>query len=112
MPKDGFDFDAAEKDLDSWDRLILNKLRDINQVSKKYYTDMKFKNVIKFGFNELLSLKESYIIGKQGNANPLVIMTYLVFQLTIMNPIIPHFCQYNWMHYVLPALRKSNNCGF
>ena len=25
-----------------------------------------------------------------------------------MNPITPHFCQYNWMHYVLPAVRKSS----
>lgn len=28
-----------------------------------------------------------------------------------MNPIIPHFCQYTWSHYVLPVLRKSTNVG-
>lgn len=110
--KEGFDFAEAEKTLDDWDRLILNKLNDVNSQSFKAYTDMKFKKVVQYGFNELLSLKETYIIGKSGAPNPLVIMTYVYQQLVIMNPIIPHFCQYNWMHYVLPVLQKSANCSW
>lgn len=31
-----------------------------------------------------------------------------IFFWVDMNPITPHFCQYNWMHYVLPAVRKSS----
>lgn len=112
VPKEGIDFVASESSLDDWDRLILNALRDINVKTYQSYHEMKFKNVIKFGFNELLSLKETYLIGKQGEPNPLVLMTYIVYQLTLMNAIIPHFCQYSWMHYVLPSLRKSSHCGF
>ena len=63
--------------MDDWDRLIMNKLRDINVNVYRAYAEMKLKNVIKFGFNEMLSLKETYLIGKQGKPNPLVLMTYL-----------------------------------
>jgi hypothetical protein len=40
---------------------------------------MKFRNVVKYGFNEMLSLKETYIIGKQGEPNPYVMLTYLIY---------------------------------
>ena len=39
---------------------------------------MKFRNVVKYGFNEMLSLKETYIIGKQGEPNPYVMLTYFL----------------------------------
>jgi hypothetical protein len=50
--------------MDNWDNLILNILKDINHKTQQAYHEMKFKNVIKYGFNELLSLKETYLIGK------------------------------------------------
>lgn len=36
-------------------------------------------------------------------------MRYLAAQLTILNPIIPHFAQYCWNKYVYPVLSKSSN---
>jgi leucyl-tRNA synthetase len=78
-PKDGCNYAECEKAMDDWDRLIMNKLRDINVTVYRAYHDMKMKNVIKFGFNEMLSLKETYMIGKQGTPNPLVLMTYLQY---------------------------------
>ena len=29
--------------------------------------------------------------------------------MTILNPIIPHFAQYCWDHWVFPVLSKSQN---
>jgi leucyl-tRNA synthetase len=55
---------------------------------------MKFKIVIKHAFNELLSLKEAYLIAKGGKPNPFVLFRYLETLLLLLNPIIPHFCQY------------------
>ena len=92
MPKDGFDFEAAHASLDEWDKLILNKMNDLNVTVYKSYVEMKLRNVIKFGFNEMLSIKETYLIGKTGAANPYVMMTYMIYQLILMNPITPHFC--------------------
>ena len=110
VPKDCTSLAEAKANLDEWDQLILNKLREINHHVKHSYTDMKLKNVIKYGFNEMLSVKESYVIGKTNAPNPYVIMSYLVNLLIMMNPILPHFNQYCWTHYVLPWLKQVNEC--
>jgi leucyl-tRNA synthetase len=49
------------------------------------------------------------LIAKAGKANPYTLMRYLAAQLTILNPIIPHFAQYCWNKYVYPVLSKSSN---
>jgi|688.fasta_scaffold138722_2 hypothetical protein len=59
--------------------MILNKMNDLNVIVYKSYVEMKLKNVIKFGFNEMLSIKETYLIGKTGAPNPYVIMTYMIY---------------------------------
>jgi leucyl-tRNA synthetase len=57
---------------------------------------MKYKLVIKHAFNELSSLKESYLIATGGveGANPVILFKYIETLLLLLNPIIPHFCQY------------------
>jgi len=52
---------------------------------------MKYKQVLKAGFFELQSIKEDYLIAKAGKPNPYTLMRFIVSQLTILNPIIPHF---------------------
>ena len=52
---------------------------------------MKYKQVLKTGYFELQSIKEDYLIAKSKKANPYIMMRYIVAQLTILNPIIPHF---------------------
>jgi len=39
--------------------------------------------------------------------NPYTLMRYLVAQLTLMNPIVPHFAQYIWNNQIFPVLNKS-----
>lgn len=70
---------------------------------------MKFKIVIKHAFNELLSLKEAYLIAKGGKPNPFVLFRYLETMLLLLNPIIPHFCQYQWQTVLVPALNSCQN---
>ena len=36
-------------------------------------------------------------------------MRFIVVQLTLVNPIVPHFAQYIWDKYVYPVLSKSKN---
>ena len=68
---------------------------------------MKFKQVLKFGFHGLLSIKEDYLIAKGGKVNPYTLMRFITAQLIMVNPIIPHFSQYCWKTYVYPILSKS-----
>lgn len=93
LPKE-VDFSHYDKSkFDSWDQIIDNELtRIINIVTQAYY-DMKYKLVIKHAFNELLGIKETYLIAKgDSQPNPFVIFRYLEAFLVLMNPITPHFC--------------------
>jgi leucyl-tRNA synthetase len=89
------DFAIHEKSAyDTWDTIISNELTRIIDLVNRAYVEMKFKIVIKHAFNELLSLKEAYLIAKGGKPNPFVLFRYLETLLLLLNPIIPHFCQY------------------
>ena len=73
---------------------------------------MKFKQVLKFGFFGLQSIKELYLLAKKGQqVNQYVLMKFITNQLIMLNPIIPHFSQYCWNAYVWPILEKSQNFG-
>jgi leucyl-tRNA synthetase len=71
---------------------MLNELVRITNIVNQAYIEMKFKIVIKHAFNELGSLKESYLIAKAGKPNPVILFNYLETLLLLLNPIIPHFC--------------------
>ena len=84
----------STSDYDNWDKIISNELTRIIDLVNRAYVEMKFKIVIKHAFNELLSLKEAYLIAKGGSPNPFVLFRYIETLLLLLNPIIPHFCQY------------------
>ena len=95
-PEEGINFADQPKDTAFWDSLMRNELYDAVAKVTDAYENMKFKDVLKFGFNNLLNLKEAYIIGTGKKPNPVLIMEYMTVFLTIMNPIIPHICQFIW----------------
>lgn len=92
-----------------WDRIIENELNIIINKVKAAYDDMKFKEVIKFALNEMLILKENWLIATGSNKPNPQLMNRLIESILIMlNPIIPHFCEHVWETVMLPALRS---CG-
>ena len=70
---------------------------------------MKFKQALKYCFFNMQSMKEDYLIAKNGKCNPYILMRFLEVQLVMMNPFTPHFCQYAWTNYVYPIFRDSSN---
>jgi len=111
-PKD-FDWGtiAAQTDEDpfSWDNVMRNETRRITKLVKQAYKDMRYRDVIKYGFNELSGLKEIYLLGTGGKPNPVVLVQYLQTLLTLLNPVMPHFCQYQWQHVLVPAIKSCKN---
>lgn len=108
-PKD-FDYEAISKiEYDSWDKIILNELQRIVGLVDQAYVEMKFKIVIKHAFNELSSLKEAYLIAKGGKPNPIILLQYLETMMLLLNPIIPHFCQFQWENVLVPAIKSCKN---
>ena len=61
------------EEYDTWDNIISNELTRIIGLVNRAFVEMKFKIVIKHAFNELLSLKEAYLIAKGGKPNHFVL---------------------------------------
>jgi len=84
---------ASPAAYDTWDKIIDNELTRIILEVTKAYSEMKFKNVVKHAFNELLSLKEIYMIAKASKPlNGHLLFRYIETLLVLLNPMIPHYC--------------------
>ena len=110
IPDGKVDF-AAYKNLDLWDTIFENAINHAITQATQYYDEIKYKQVLKVGYFELQSIKEDYLIAKGGKMNPFTLMRFLVAQIIMINPIIPHFAQYCWKHYIFPVLSASENFG-
>lgn len=109
IPDGKVDFKKHAQNLDLWDQIFLNAINNAIEKATQNYEEMKYKQALKFGFFELQSIKEDYLIAKSGQMNPFVLMKFLETQLVLMNPITPHFAQFCWTHYVYPVFKESSN---
>lgn len=109
IPDGSIDFAPHKANQDLWDGIFENAINHGIEQATAGYEGMMFKKALKAGFYELQSIKEDYLIAKARKANPYTLMRYLTAQLTLLNPIIPHFAQYCWTKYVYPVLSKSQN---
>mmetsp|Transcript_15483 Transcript_15483/g.10850 ORF Transcript_15483/g.10850 Transcript_15483/m.10850 type:complete len:243 (-) Transcript_15483:735-1463(-) len=90
VPEDFDDFKKAAE-FDQWDKILISVLNNIIQSTAGFYSEIKYKGIIKHAYYELLAVKEEYILGKQGKANPLVLIKFIEAHLILLNPIVPHF---------------------
>ena len=109
IPSGSVDFAACKADIDLWDNIFENTINGSIEKTTLNYDEMKYKQALKYGFFELQSIKEDYLIAKGGKANAYTFMRFLETQLVLMNPIIPHFSQYCWSKYVYPVFKASQN---
>ncbi|KAI3647532.1 hypothetical protein MP228_007753 [Amoeboaphelidium protococcarum] len=82
------------------DKAFLNDINNVIGVTEKWYEQMCFAEVVKFGFHELHKEKDRYVkacdlTGRKMHSS--VIKRYIEVQLKLMSPIIPHFTEYVWM---------------
>lgn len=109
ISKEPLDFASDQpSEYTTWDHLMENETNRCLAEAKKSYFEMKHRNIIVY-FNQLLNIKESYLIARQGQKNSFVILRYIEAILTIMNPIAPHFCQHVWQLYLMPLYKQSSN---
>jgi leucyl-tRNA synthetase len=103
---------ALESDVQNhnlWDRMVFNEWQMIIEKVKAAYDEMKIKKVITYAFNEMLNLKENWLIA-QGNTpcNPHLMNRFIHDMLIMMNPIVPQFCEHVWDSIMAPCLKS---CG-
>lgn len=94
---------------DAWDRIFLSKVNQCIQLCDAGYKNLHYRDVIKYGFYEMMSIKESYLIGKDQKPNPFLLLMYMQNMLIVLNPITPTFCQNTWTVFVRPAMLKCSN---
>ena len=71
---------------------------------------MKYKNVLKYAFYEMINAKDQYILFNADDytkLNPVLMVRFLKIFFIMNNPIIPHFTEYMYITYLNPIFEKS-----
>ena len=71
---------------------------------------MKYKEVLKYGFYEMVNAKDEYIMNLEGDyskVNTKLILYFLRTFLVMINPIIPHFTEYIYDKYLMPVFKSG-----
>ena len=108
------DFKIKDPDIeyplnDIFDKIFDNNINYLIQESKKSYDEMKYRNVLKYSFYEMINIKDQYIIYKSEDykkLNPTLMIKFLKSFFIINNPIIPHFTEYMYITYLNPIFEK------
>lgn len=93
--------------LDLFDKIFLNDMARLIEETKSAYDNMKFRDVIKYGFFEFQGVKDDYLVFKKmGKPSWRALLNYVEWQLIIICPIIPHLADYCWRTYYLPKMKE------
>ena len=92
-----------------FDKIFDNNINYLIKEAKKSYEEMKYKNVLKYAFYEMINIKDQYILYNledYSKLNPTLMIKYLKSFFIINNPIIPHFTEYMYITYLNPIFDK------
>ena len=93
-----------------FDKIFDNNINYLISQATQAYEEMKYKNVLKFAFYEMINAKDQYILFNADDytkLNPTLMVRFLKTFFIINNPIIPHFSEYMFITYLNPIFEKS-----
>lgn len=108
------------KELENIDSLVLtnkydiifdNNINNLIELTKNGYENMIYKNVIKYGFNEMINSRDQYIQYLEDDyskVNPSLMLKFFAVFFKMMNPIIPHWTEYMYRTYLNEYFSKGN----
>merc|ERR1719343_1758728 len=91
--------DEGKEDSKFLDRWFANELSRLLLESKGYYSTMYYREALRTSWFEFSAAFDQYRdVCKAGkrNMNKKLVMRYLEWQMIILSPIAPHFCEYGW----------------
>ena len=94
---------------DIFDKIFDNNINYLIKESKRSYDEMKYKNVLKYSFYEMINIKDQYILYKSEDykkLNPTLMIKFFKSFFIINNPIMPHFTEYMYITYLNPIFEK------
>ena len=86
-----------------FDIIFENNINYLIELSKSSYDSMKYKDVLKYGFFEMINIKDQYVLYFEDDLsklNPTLMLRYFKVFFTVMNPIIPHWTEYMYRTYL------------
>jgi leucyl-tRNA synthetase len=98
-----------EESYDEYDRIFDNEMNRLIGSTHQMYTEMKFKLALKYGFHDMQSVRDDYVLFKKGNLNPYLALRFIELSLLMVTPIIPHFCEHFYESKFLPAIKQTKN---
>ena len=93
-----------------FDKIFDNNINYLISQATQAYEEMKYKNVLKYAFYEMINAKDQYILFNADDytkLNPTLMVRFLKTFFILNNPIIPHFTEYMFITYLNPIFEKS-----
>ena len=93
-----------------FDQIFDNNINYLITQSTQAYEEMKYKNVLKYAFYEMINAKDQYILFNADDytkLNPTLMVRFLKVFFILNNPIMPHFSEYMFVTYLNPIFDKS-----
>lgn len=83
------------QELSFYDSAFGNELADLAAKAAKAYEEYRFRDVCKYGWHELVSCKEYYLLNcAERGPRADLLLRYLVLQLQLIYPVCPHTAQH------------------
>lgn len=101
--------ESSNRDLNKFDLIFQNNLYYLIEQTQLAYDSMKFKDVLKFGFYEMINIRDQYIIYNESDYTRLnhnLMLKFFKYFFIINNPIIPHWTEYMYKTYLNPIYEK------
>ena len=93
-----------------FDKIFDNNINYLIKQATQAYEEMKYKNVLKYAFYQMINIKDEYILfngDDYSKLNPVLMVRFLKIFFIMNNPIIPHFTEYMYITYLNPIFEKS-----
>ena len=94
-----------------FDKIFENNINYLIEKSRQSYDAMRYKDVLKFAFYEMINIKDEYVLFLEedySKINPTLFVNYLKIFLTLINPIAPHWTEYMYKTYLNPIFKANN----
>lgn len=97
------------------DKVFENNMNYLIGAARKAYEEMKYKNVLKYAFYEMINSRDEYILfnaGEKGEdygkLNPTLMVKFLRSFFIMISPVVPHWADYMYKTYLNPIFERSN----
>ena len=101
---------SLDETIEFFDNTFLNEIKNLTLQTIESFESMRYRDVLKWGFFEFQAIKDDYKVqvGNAGLRKDLV-AKYLEYQLLLLYPIAPHFCEIMYRDLVYDILPKDSN---